>query len=105
MIPARPAVLSSRQAFSYSDPSGHSTYGAASGIPLANMVPEKRCELSARAWDYGESRVVGGLHFPTDVESDRIEATAMVALMQNAEFRADLAAARVELRRSLGLSQ
>jgi acid phosphatase (class A) len=93
-------------AFSYSYPSGHSTYGAITGILLANMVPEKRRELFARGWDYGESRVVGGVHFPTDVESGRIEATAMVALMmQNAEFRADLAAARVELRRSLGLSQ
>src|SRR6266567_2231256 len=93
-------------AFSYSYPSGHSTFGAVTGILLANMVPEKRRELFARAWDYGESRVVGGVHFPTDVESGRIEATAMVALMmQNAEFRADLAAARVELRRSLGLSQ
>src|SRR5256885_2383334 len=71
-----------------------------------NLVPEKRRELFARGWDYGESRVVGGVHFPTDVESGRILATAMVALMmQNAEFRADLAAARVELRRSLGLSQ
>lgn len=93
-------------AFSYSYPSGHSTYGAVTAILLANMVPEKRRELFARGWDYGESRVVGGVHFPTDVESGRIEATAMVALMmQNAEFRADLAAARVELRRSLGLSQ
>jgi acid phosphatase (class A) len=93
-------------AFSYSYPSGHSTFGAVTGILLANMVPEKRRELFARAWDYGESRVVGGVHFPTDVESGRIEATAMVALMmQGAEFRADLAAARVELRRSLGLSQ
>ena len=93
-------------AFSYSYPSGHSTFGAITGILLANMAPEKRRELFARAWDYGESRVVGGVHFPTDVESGRIEATAMVALMmQNAEFRADLAAARVELRRSLGLSQ
>ena len=93
-------------AFSYSYPSGHSTYGAVTGILLANMVPEKRRELFARGWDYGWSRVVGGVHFPTDVESGRIEATAMVALMmQNADFRADLAAARAELRKSLGLSQ
>src|SRR6266550_935287 len=93
-------------AFSYSYPSGHSTYGAMTAILLANMVPEKRGELFARGWDYGWSRVVGGVHFPTDVESGRIEATAMAALMmQNADFRADLAAARAELRRSLGLSQ
>jgi len=102
--PCRPAEPT--PAFSYSYPSGHARYGAVTAILLANMVPEKRRELFARGWDYGQSRVVGGVHFPTDVESGRIEATAMVALMmQNAEFRADLAAARVELRRSLGLSQ
>ena len=50
-------------------------------ILLANMVPEKRGELFARGWDYGWSRVVGGVHFPTDIESGRIEATAMAALM------------------------
>ena len=75
-------------------------------ILLANMVPEKRSELFARGWDYGQSRVVGGVHFPTDVESGRIEATAMVALMmQNADFRTDFAVAKAELRKALGLSQ
>ena len=93
-------------AFSYSYPSGHSTFGAMTAILLANMVPEKRGELFARGWDYGQSRVVGGVHFPTDVESGRIEATAMVALMmQNADFKTDFAAARAELRKGLGLSQ
>jgi acid phosphatase (class A) len=74
-------------------------------ILLANMVPEKRGELFARGWDYGQSRVIGGVHFPSDVESGRIEATAMVALMmQNPDFRNDFAAARAELRKGLGLS-
>ena len=93
-------------AYSYSYPSGHSTFGVMTAILLANMVPEKRSELFARGWDYGQSRVVGGVHFPTDVESGRIEATAMVALMmQNADFRTDLASAKMELRKGLGLSQ
>ena len=91
--------------FSYSYPSGHSTFGAMTAILLANMVPEKRGELFARGWDYGQSRVIGGVHFPSDVESGRIEATAMVALMmQNPDFRNDFAAARAELRKGLGLS-
>jgi acid phosphatase (class A) len=102
--PCLPAEASA--AYSYSYPSGHSTFGAMTAILLANMVPEKRSELFARGWDYGQSRVVGGVHFPTDVESGRIEATAMVALMmQNADFRTDFASAKMELRKGLGLSQ
>ncbi|HEY4264524.1 MAG TPA: phosphatase PAP2 family protein [Micropepsaceae bacterium] len=92
--------------FSYSYPSGHSTFGAMTAILLANMVPEKRNELFVRGWDYGQSRIIGGVHFPTDVESGRIEATAMVALMmQNTDFRTDFAAAKAELRKALGLSE
>jgi acid phosphatase (class A) len=102
--PCLPAEQSA--AYSYSYPSGHSTFGAMMAILLANMVPEKRSQLFARGWDYGQSRLIGGVHFPTDVESGRIEATAMVALMmQNADFRTDLAAAKAELRKGLGLSQ
>jgi acid phosphatase (class A) len=98
--------VESSPAYSFSYPSGHSTFGAMTAILLANMIPEKRAELFARGWQYGESRVIGGVHFPTDVESGRIEATAMVALMmQNPDFKTDFAAARAELRRSLGLSQ
>jgi acid phosphatase (class A) len=102
--PCRPAEP--LPAYSYSYPSGHSTFGAMTAILLADMIPEKRAELFARGWQFGESRVVGGVHFPTDVDAGRIEATAMVALMmQNAAFRTDLAAARAELRRNLGFAQ
>jgi acid phosphatase (class A) len=103
--PASPCLpVESAQAYSYSYPSGHSTFGAMTAILLANMVPEKRRELFARGWDYGQSRIVGGVHFPSDVESGRIEATAMVALvMQNADFRTDFSAAKAELRKALGL--
>src|SRR2546423_173969 len=74
--PGSPCLSDGRTpAFSYSYPSGHARYGAVTAILLANMVPEKRRELFARGWDYGESRVVGGVHFPTDVESGRILAT------------------------------
>ena len=91
-------------AYSYSYPSGHSTFGAMSAILLADMVPEKRRELYARGWQFGESRVVGGVHYPSDVEAGRIDATAMVALMMlNHDFQSDLAAARAELRAALGL--
>jgi len=92
-------------AYSYSYPSGHSTYGALTAILLANMVPEKRDALFARGWEYGRNRVVGGVHYPSDVEAGRIEATVLVsAMMQNPAFRTDFAASRAELRRVLGFS-
>jgi acid phosphatase (class A) len=92
-------------AYSYSYPSGHSTYGALTAILLANMVPEKRSELFARGWEYGRNRVVGGVHYPTDVEAGRIEATVLVSLMmQNPAFNSDFASSKAELRRALGLN-
>jgi acid phosphatase (class A) len=91
-------------AYSYSYPSGHSTRGALTAILLAQMVPEKRKELFTRGWDFGESRVIGGVHYPSDVEAGRIDATAMAAIMMlNPEFQTDMKAAKLELRTALGL--
>lgn len=99
-----PALGASPQ-YSYSYPSGHSTFGAMTAILLSDMVPEKRAELYARGWQFGESRIVGGVHYPTDVAAGRIDATALVAvMMRNPDFRADLAAAGAELRASLRLN-
>jgi membrane-associated phospholipid phosphatase len=43
------------------------------------------------------------VHFPSDVEAGRILGTTLIGMMQlDARFRADLAAARQELRAVLG---
>lgn len=90
--------------YNYSYPSGHATWGAMTGILLAAMVPEKHEALFARGWEFGESRFVGGVHFPIDVASGRVQAAVLVALMmQNEQFKSDLAAARKEIRDALGL--
>lgn len=49
-------------------PSGHTTSAWLWAITLAEMVPEKRAEIFARAREFGDNRVVGGVHFPSDVE-------------------------------------
>jgi acid phosphatase (class A) len=71
---------------------------------LANMVPEKAPALFARGREFGDDRVILGVHFPSDVEAGRNAATALAAvLMQDAAFLKEFAAAKVELRGALGL--
>jgi acid phosphatase (class A) len=92
-------------AYSYSYPSGHASFGALMAIELSGMVPEKRAELFARGWDIGWSRVLGGVHYPSDLEAGRILAELIAdELTENARFRADFAAARAELRAALAMS-
>jgi acid phosphatase (class A) len=93
------------RAISYSPsyPSGHATVGAMMAILLAGMVPEQRDALFARGWEYGDSRVLSGVHFPSDVEAGRVLGTLLIAMMeQDTGFHADLLAARRELRAALG---
>jgi acid phosphatase (class A) len=90
-------------AYSYSYPSGHATVGTMMAILLAEIVPERRTALFAAGWEYGEARVISGVHFPSDVEAGRILGTMLIGMLQrDARFRADLHAARQEARRKLG---
>jgi acid phosphatase (class A) len=85
-------------------PSGASTVNYLTAIVLANMVPEKSAELYARGREFGDDRVVLGVHFPSDVEAGRLAATALAGvLMQNADYQTQFNAAKMELRQALGL--
>jgi len=85
-------------------PSGHATFGTICAILLADVVPEKRAELFARARQYGESRMIVGAHFPSDVEAGRVAGTVGAALlMQNPVFQRQWAERRLELRAALKL--
>ncbi|HUO03190.1 MAG TPA: phosphatase PAP2 family protein [Rhizomicrobium sp.] len=83
---------------SYSYPSGHSTFSWAAGMIMAELMPERATSLLQRARSYGESRVVCGVHYESDVEAGRVVASSLFSVLQdNREFRADLDAARSEL--------
>src|SRR3984957_14900030 len=85
-------------------PSGASTVGYLTAIVLANMVPEKSTALFARGREFGDDRVILGVHFPSDVEAGRLAATALAAgLPQDPAFTKEFAAATSELRKALGL--
>ena len=85
-------------------PSGHAIFGCMTAVLLGVMVPERRTELLERGSAYAENRVVGGVHFPTDVEAGCTAGKIIAAvLLQSPQFEPDFAAAREETRRALGL--
>jgi acid phosphatase (class A) len=97
----RPVVPLSK---SGSYPSGHATVGTLMGIELANMLPEKRAEIMARAWEFGHNRVIGGIHYPSDIEMGRISGTVIAqAISTHPDFQQEFEAAKAELRAALGL--
>jgi acid phosphatase (class A) len=92
-VPADPWL-----AKSYSYPSGHSIYSWTVALILQALTPDRSAQILSRARSYGESRVVCGVHYPTDVEAGRFVGTAVFgALQSEAAFQSDLAAARREL--------
>lgn len=85
-------------------PSGHTTVGTLMGIVLSNMVPEKKAAIMARAWEYGHNRLVGGIHYASDIETGRIAGTVIAqTITTHEDYKAEYEAARDELRAVLGL--
>ncbi len=97
----RPVCLSPVPAWlarSGSYPSGHAATGWAWSLVLAQVAPERAEALHRRGLAYGDSRVVCGVHYLSDVEAGRAVGAAVVARLDtNAAFRADLARVRREL--------
>jgi membrane-associated phospholipid phosphatase len=50
-------------------PSGHATRGLAYAMVLAELAPERREALLAQGRLVGVDRVIGGVHYPSDVEA------------------------------------
>ncbi|MFC5564046.1 acid phosphatase [Methylobacterium aerolatum] len=87
---------------SFSYPSGHATQGWAYALIMAALVPEKTTDILARGRTYGESRIVCGVHYPSDVMAGRTNGAAVfAALLGDSTFRNDMDKARAELRAAL----
>lgn len=79
-------------------PSGHSMAGWSWGLVLAEIQPAKASALMVAGREIGQSRIVCGVHFASDVAAGRALASAMVArLHADPQFMADLEAAKAEL--------
>jgi acid phosphatase (class A) len=88
-----------RASFSY--PSGHAALGFAWALTLAELVPSRADAIIERGRDFTWSRVVCGVHYPSDVEAGRtVASAAMARLHADADFRQMMDAARAELARA-----
>lgn len=72
-----------RRNFSY--PSGHTILGWASALLLTEINPERADTILARGMMYGESRVIVGAHWQSDVDAGRLAAAAAYARMHTSE--------------------
>jgi len=80
-------------------PSGHATRGMLFALVLAEVFPEHRAELLEQGRQVGWDRVVGGVHYPSDVAAGRVLGQALAAkLMSKPAFQADFEQVKAELK-------
>ncbi|MEN5170614.1 phosphatase PAP2 family protein [Brevundimonas pondensis] len=85
-----------RKSASY--PSGSSTVATVYGEAFAALEPQRAAEVRRIAHEIGLSRLVCGMHYPSDVAAGEVLGKAVFdAAATTPGFDADLAAARVEL--------
>lgn len=73
---------------------------------LSIAVPEKHDQLFARARAHADSRVLAGVHYPSDLQGGQVAAAALVgALLADPRVAADFAAVRLEVRKAIMLTQ
>jgi acid phosphatase (class A) len=78
-------------------PSGHSLRGQMFGLILAELAPDKADAILARGREIGWSRVIGGVHFPSDVTAGRALGQALaIEILANPAFRDELVEIRKE---------
>lgn len=81
-------------------PSTHATIGILIGLLLAELFPDKAQAAIARGLEFGQSRVICGFHYQSDVDAGRLAGAALLARIKSSDrFKEDWA----DLRNSLSL--
>ena len=84
-------------------PSGHTIRGWCAATLLTEINPAAAERLFARAWTYGESRVIVGAHWQSDVDASRLAADIGCAYLRSSrEFLFQMARAKEEFARVYG---
>jgi len=93
-----PKAIEHEERTDYCYPSGHSTRGTVFAALLGELFPDKRAALFEKGRESGWLRVLGGVHYPSDVFAGRVLGQALTQeFLRSERFQADLAVARAEL--------
>lgn len=93
-----------RQNGSY--PSGHTSYGWTVALVLAQMAPSHAEAIIKRGYEFGQSRMICGAHWQSDVDAGRIVgAVEYSRLMTLPKFQEDLRKATQEVQHQYSLAK
>lgn len=78
-------------------PSGHTAIGWATALVLSEINPARALEIMKRGYDFGQSRVICGVHYQSDVDAGRLVGAAVVSRLHASQsFSRQLAKAKRE---------
>ena len=81
-------------------PSGHTLRGWAAALLLLEINPDRAEELLTLGYQYGQSRVISGYHWQSDVDASRLVAAAAVAKLHTSKcFEKQMKRAKKEFAR------
>lgn len=81
-------------------PSGHTVRGWGMALLLSEINPDAQNELFKLGYEWGQSRVIAGFHWQSDVDASRMLASACYARLHACQdFLDDLVAARKEFQK------
>lgn len=84
-------------------PSGHTILGWSAALLLSEINPQSADTIMARGLMYGESRVILGAHWQSDVDAGRLAASVAYAKLHTSDrFLKQMAAARKEFEKLRG---
>ncbi|MBY4638428.1 phosphatase PAP2 family protein [Gluconacetobacter entanii] len=79
-------------------PSTYATLGWMTGAVLSDLLPTRTAQIMRRARIYGESRVICGVHWHSDITAGWMNGAVLYTAMRGeADFARDLDAARAEI--------
>jgi hypothetical protein len=85
------------QADGLSYPSGHATFAYVCAVLLADIFPAKKDALLQEAAQIAQDRVIGGVHYPSDIAAGEKFGRSLARLLQaNPDFQTVLAQAKQE---------
>lgn len=79
-LDGRVRVIPGLESSDYSFPSGHAAGAAYMASILSNKYPHRKTELMSMADKIANSRVIAGVHYPSDIEAGKRVGIAYVAL-------------------------